>query len=44
MLQMTTVLLGFVAMIGLVGGALMYFLRIPLNSKDAEKVDPKPKS
>ncbi|WP_255509760.1 hypothetical protein [Jeotgalibacillus sp. S-D1] len=39
---MTVTLLGFVALIGLLGGAFMYFLRIPLNSKDAEKIDPKP--
>ncbi|KIL47209.1 hypothetical protein [Jeotgalibacillus soli] len=42
MAEMTVILLGFVALIGLVGGALMYFLRIPLNAKDAEKIDPKP--
>ncbi|KIL47132.1 hypothetical protein [Jeotgalibacillus campisalis] len=40
--EMTATLIGFVALIGLVGGALMYFLRIPLNTKDAEKIDPKP--
>ncbi|WP_404408377.1 hypothetical protein [Jeotgalibacillus malaysiensis] len=42
MLYMTSVLLGFCALIGLVGGALMYFLRIPLNTKDAERIDPRP--
>ena len=42
MAYMTTVLLGMLALIGLVGGAFMYFLREPLNSKEAEKIDPKP--
>ncbi|MFB1083346.1 hypothetical protein [Jeotgalibacillus sp. JSM ZJ347] len=42
MLYMTSILLGFSALIGLVGGALMYFLRIPLNTKDAERIDPRP--
>ncbi|WP_256369342.1 hypothetical protein [Jeotgalibacillus sp. R-1-5s-1] len=42
MLYMTTILLGFCALMGLVGGAIMYFLRLPLNTKDAEKIDPLP--
>lgn len=42
MIYMTSILLGFMALLGLVGGALMYFLRIPLNTKDAEKIDPRP--
>ncbi|KIL50773.1 hypothetical protein KP77_13930 [Jeotgalibacillus alimentarius] len=44
MAYMTSVLLGFSALIGLVGAALMYFLRIPLNSKDAERIDPRPEN
>lgn len=42
MVEMTAILLGFMALLGLVGGAFMYFMRIPLNSKDAERIDPKP--
>jgi len=42
MAEMTAILLGFVALILLTGGAFMYFLKMPLNTKDSEKVDPKP--